>query len=95
MTFERWRTKGDSGTLVEEQNGSNASATDVTAYSCSSKSLEDLANEAARAKSLSSLPVFCIVPANTREVTRDLLNLTNSSGVAPINPSTRNNQVEG
>ena len=95
ITLERCSTKGDSGTLVDEQKGSNASATDLTAYSCSSKSFEDFASEAANARSRSSFPVFLIVPARTLEVTNDLLNLTNSSGVAPTNPSTKNSQVEG
>ena len=36
-----------------------------------------------------------MVPAKTRDVTNDLLNRTNSSGVAPTKPSTKNNQVEG
>jgi hypothetical protein len=39
ITFAKCSTKGDSGTSVEEQNGSIASATDRTAYSCSAKSL--------------------------------------------------------
>ena len=95
MTFERCKTKGDSGTFVEEQKGASASATDLTAYSCSSKSFEDLANEAANAKSRSSFPLFLIVPAKTREVTSDLLRRTNNSGVAPIRPSTKNSQVDG
>ena len=95
MTFERCKTKGDSGTLVDEQNGAKASATDRTAYSCSSKSLEDLASDAARVKSRSSSPLLRIVPARTREVTKDLFRRTSNSGVAPINPSTKNNQVDG
>ena len=80
---------------MDEQNGARASATDLTAYSCSSKSFEDFARDAASAKSLSSSPVFLIVPASTLEVTRDLLNRTNNSGVAPTKPSTKNNQVDG
>ena len=95
ITLERCNTNGDSGTFVDEQNGASASATDLTAYSCSSKSLEDFASDAASAKSLSSFPVFRIVPARTLDVTNDLLNLTKSSGVAPTKPSTRNSQVEG
>ena len=95
ITFERCKTNGDSGTFVEEQNGARASATDLTAYSCSSKSFEDLAKEAASAKSRSSFPLFLIVPAKTLDVTSDLLRRTNNSGVAPTNPSTKNSHVDG
>ena len=95
ITFGRCNTNGASGTLVEEANGSSASATERTAYSCSSKSLEDFAREPASAKSRSSSPVRRIVPANTLEVTKDLLNLTSSSGVAPTKLSTKNSQVDG
>ncbi|CAB4551684.1 unannotated protein [freshwater metagenome] len=58
ITFERCNTNGDSGTFVEEQKGASESATDLTAYSCSSRSFEDFAREAAKAKSRSSFPVF-------------------------------------
>ena len=95
ITFERCNTNGASGTFVEEQNGASASATDLTAYSCSSKSLDDFAREAASVKSRSSFPVLRIVPARTLEVTKDLLSLTKSSGVAPISPSTKKIQVDG
>lgn len=95
MTLARCKTNGDSGTFVDEQNGARPSATDLTAYSCSSKSFDDFARDAANAKSLSSLPDLRIVPANTLEVTNDLLNLTSSSGVAPTSPLTRNNHVDG
>ena len=87
MTFERCKTKGDSGTFIEEQNGASASATERTAYSCSSKSLDDRASEPASARSRSSSPVLRIVPARILEVISDLLSLTKSSGVAPISPS--------
>ena len=95
MTFARCRTNGDSGTFVDEQNGSSASATERTAYSCSSRSLDDRARDAASAKSFSSLPVFGIVPASTREVTMPRESLKRSSGVAPTSPSTANVQVDG
>jgi len=95
ITLERCKTNGDSGTFVDEQKGSSASATDLTAYSCSSKSFEDFASDTASARSRSSFPVFLMVPARTLEVTNDLLNLTNSSGVAPTKPSTKKSQVEG
>ena len=39
MTLGRCSTNGASGTLVEEQYGASASATERTAYSCSSRSL--------------------------------------------------------
>ena len=95
MTLARWRTKGDSGTFVDEQKGSSASATDRTAYSCSSRSLEDRAREAASAKSFASSPVFGIVPAKTREVTIPRERRSKSSGVAPTSPSTANVHVDG
>ena len=80
---------------MEEQNGSSALATDRTAYSCSSKSFDERAREAASAKSFSSSPVFEIVPANTRDVTMPRDRRTSSSGVAPTKPSTANVQVVG
>ena len=95
MTFARCRTKGDSGTFVDEQNGSSASATERTAYSCSSRSLDDRARDAASAKSFSSLPVLGIVPASTREVTMPRESLKRSSGVAPTSASTANVHVDG
>jgi len=84
-----------SGTLVDDAKGSRASATERTAYSCSSRSFEDFAKEPANAKSRSSSPVRRIVPARTLEVTRDLLKRTSSSGVAPIKLSTKKSQVDG
>ena len=39
MTLGRCRTKGASGTFIDEQCGARASATERTAYSCSSRSL--------------------------------------------------------
>ena len=95
ITFARWRTNGDSGTFVDEQNGAKASATERTAYSCSSKSFEDLASDAASPRSFASSPDFRIVPAKIREVTSDLFRRTNSSGVAPIKLATIKTQVEG
>ena len=95
ITFAKCNTKGDSGTLVDVQNGSSASATERTAYSCSSRSLEDLARDAASAKSFSSLPVLLIVPARTREVTIPRDRRSRSSGVAPTKPSIAKIQVEG
>ncbi|CAB4541992.1 unannotated protein [freshwater metagenome] len=95
ITFAKCRTKGDSGTFVEEQNGSRASATERTAYSCSSKSFEERASEAASARSFSSSPVLEIVPASTRDVTMPRDRRSNSSGVAPTSPSTANVHVDG
>ena len=95
ITFAKCNTKGDSGTLVDVQNSSSASATDLTAYSCSSKSFDDRAREAASAKSFSSSPVLLIVPARTREVTMPRERRSRSSGVAPTKPSTAKIQVEG
>ena len=40
---------------MDEQKGERASATERTAYSCSSRSFDDLASEAARAKSFALL----------------------------------------
>ena len=93
MTFERWRTKGASGTFIDEQCGASASATERTAYSCSSRSFDERASDAASARSCSSSPVRRIVPASTREVTRPFSRRTRSSGVAPTSPSTAKTQV--
>jgi hypothetical protein len=90
MTFARCKTNGDSGTFVEEQKGSMASATDRTAYSCSARSFEDRASEPAKARSLASSPVLLIVPARTREVTIPRERRSNSSGVAPTKPEIAN-----
>ncbi|CAB5058474.1 unannotated protein [freshwater metagenome] len=95
MTFAKCRTNGDSGTFVEEQNGSRASATERTAYSCSSRSFDERARDAASAKSFSSSPVFGIVPASTRDVTMPRERRSKSSGVAPTSPSTANVHVDG
>ena len=95
ITLAKCSTKGDSGTLVDVQNGSRASATERTAYSCSSRSLEDRARDAASAKSFSSSPVLLIVPAKTREVTMPRERRRSSSGVAPTKPATAKTQVEG
>ena len=48
MTFGRCSTNGASGTFIDEQCGSSASATERTAYSCSSRSFDDRARVAAR-----------------------------------------------
>ena len=89
----RCRTNGVSGTFIEEQCGASASATERTAYSCSSRSLLDRASDAARARSRASSPVRRMVPARTRERTRPWSRRTSSSGVAPTRPSTANVQV--
>ena len=70
MTFDRCSTNGASGTFIDEQCRASASATERTAYSCSSRSFDERASEAASARSCSSSPVRRIVPASTREVTR-------------------------
>ena len=93
MTLGRWRTKGDSGTFIDEQCGARASATERTAYSCSSRSLDERASEAASARSASSSPVRRIVPASTREVMRPWSRRTSSSGVAPTRPATEKTHV--
>ena len=80
---------------MDVQKGSMASATERTAYSCSSKFLDDLASDAARAKSRSSSPVLLMVPAKTREVTMLLVKRRRSSGVAPTKPATEKFHVEG
>src|SRR5450759_2021745 len=72
MTLDRCSTNGDSGTLIDEQCGSRASATERTAYSCSSRSLEDRASDAARARSCTSSPVRRMVPASTGDDVHDL-----------------------
>ena len=95
MTLARCNTKGDSGTFVDEQNGSSASATERTAYSCSSRSFDERARDAASAKSFASSPVFGIVPARTRDVTIPRDKRSKSSGVAPTRPSTANVHVDG
>ena len=95
MTFARCSTNGVSGIFVEEQKGSSASATERTAYSCSSRSLDERASDPANAKSRSSSPDLLIVPARTREVTIPRFNRSKSSGVAPINPATLNTHVDG
>ena len=95
MTFARCSTKGDSGTFVEEQNGSIASATDRTAYSCSARSLDERASEPAKARSFASSPVLLIVPAKTRDVTMPRERRSSSSGVAPTKPEIANFQVVG
>ena len=51
MTLGRCRTNGASGTFIDEQCGSRASATERTAYSCSSRSFDERASVAARARS--------------------------------------------
>ena len=95
ITFARCRTNGDSGTFVDVQKGSSASATDLTAYSCSSRSFDDRARDAASARSLSSSPVLLMVPAKTRDVTMPRDKRSKSSGVAPIKPSTAKIHVDG
>ena len=92
MTFDRCSTNGASGTFIDEQCGASASATERTAYSCSSRSLLERASDAASARSWSSSPVRRMVPASTREVTRPFSRRTSSSGVAPTSPSTANIQ---
>ena len=88
MTLGRCSTNGASGTFIDEQCGSSASATERTAYSCSSWSFDDLARVAASARSAPSSPVRRMVPASTREVTRPRSRRTSISGVAPKSPST-------
>ena len=95
MTFARCKTNGDSGTFVDEQNGSMASATDRTAYSCSARSFDERARDAANAKSFASSPVLLMVPARTREVIIPRDKRSNSSGVAPTNPEIEYFQVDG
>ena len=95
MTFAKCKTNGESGTFVEEQNGSIASATDRTAYSCSARSLEERARDAANARSFASSPVLLIVPARTRDVTIPRERRSKSSGVAPTKPEIANFQVVG
>ncbi len=95
MTFARCSTNGVSGTFIDVQCGASASATERTAYSCSSRSLLDRASDAARARSWSSSPVRRIVPASTRDVTRPFSRRTSISGVAPTSPSTLNVQQPG
>ena len=90
MTLGRCRTNGVSGTFIDVQCGARASATERTAYSCSSRSLLDRASEAASARSRASSPVRRIVPASTREVTNPRRRRTSSSGVAPTRPATAN-----
>ena len=51
MTLGRCSTNGASGTFIDEQCGSRASATERTAYSCSSRSFDERASVAARARS--------------------------------------------
>ena len=51
MTFDRCSTNGASGTFIDEQCGASASATERTAYSCSSRSFDDRASDAASARS--------------------------------------------
>ena len=80
---------------MEVQNGSMASATERTAYSCSAKSFDERASEAASAKSFASSPVLLIVPAKTREVIIPRDNRSKSSGVAPTNPEIEYFQVVG
>ena len=93
MTLGRCSTKGVSGTFIDEQCGRRASATERTAYSCSSRSFEDRASDAASARSCSSSPVRRIVPASTREVTSPFSERASISGVAPTSPSTLNTHV--
>ena len=95
ITLGRCSTNGDSGTFIDEQCGARASATERTAYSCSSRSFEERARVAARARSCSSSPVRWIVPASTREVTRPRSRRTSISGVAPKRLSTWNVQHIG
>ena len=80
---------------MDVQKGSMASATERTAYSCSSKSFDERASDAANAKSRSSSPVLLMVPAKTRDVTMLFVKRKRSSGVAPTNPATEKFQVEG
>ncbi len=93
MTLDRCSTNGASGTFIEEQCGARASATERTAYSCSSRSFDERASDAASARSCSSSPVRRIVPASTREVTSPFSRRTSSSGVAPTSPSTAKTHV--
>ena len=86
MTLGRCSTNGVSGTFIDEQCGASASATERTAYSCSSRSLDERARDAASARSCSSSPVRRIVPASTREVTSPRSRRTSISGVAPNEP---------
>src|SRR4051794_29885278 len=51
MTFGRCSTNGDSGTFIDVQCGASASATERTAYSCSSRSFDERASVAASARS--------------------------------------------
>ena len=51
ITLGRCSTNGASGTFVEEQYGASDSATDRTAYSCSSRSFAERASEPARPRS--------------------------------------------
>ena len=73
----RWAgasTNGTSGTFVEEQYGASDSATERTAYSCSSRSLEERASwRGERGRRPRRHPYAGIVPARTREVTRAAL----------------------
>ena len=86
MTLGRCSTNGASGTFIEVQCGASASATERTAYSCSSRSFDDRASEAASCRSWASSPVRRIVPASTREVTSPRSRRTSISGVAPNMP---------
>jgi hypothetical protein len=95
ITLGRCSTNGDSGTFIELQCGASASATDRTAYSCSSRSFDERASVAARARSCSSSPVRRMVPASTRECTSPRSRRTSISGVAPNSPSTWNVQQVG
>ena len=95
ITFGRWSTNGSSGTLMDAQCSARADPTERTAYSCSSRSLEERARAPARARSAASSPVMRMVPASTREVTRPWSTRARSSGVAPTMPSTWNAQHMG
>ena len=93
MTFDRCRTNGASGTFIDEQCGARASATERTAYSCSSRSLLERASDAGEREVVLVVAVRRMVPASTREVTRPFSRRTSISGVAPTSPSTANTQV--
>ena len=68
MTLARWSTKGSSGTSTVSQCGASASATERTAYSCSSRSLLERASDPACSASRSRSPLRRMVPASTRLV---------------------------
>ena len=69
-------------------------ATEVTANSCSSKSLPLFSKVIASSESF-AVSSRRIVPANTLDKTASPLRRISNSGVAPINPSTANDQHSG